>query len=346
MVLGKRILGKNGEMLLNKNSVLRESYIIRIQQLGYNGVYVEDEFSDNIEIKEIITEDLRTKTVNTVRHAFISIENGKSMSSKGLDEISSLVDDIVKNVLDSKDIMVNMIDLKTFDDYTFYHSVNVAVLSLVVGVAMNLNKVQLNNLGLAAVLHDIGKVFVPKEILNKPGALSDEEFDVIKTHPYEGYIYLKEKFNIPTTSYIGILQHHERYDGLGYPMALKGQGISLYGRIVSLADVYDALTSRRPYRDALSPSEAIEYIMGGGGSYFDPVIASCFAGRIAPYPIGTSVQLSNNKIGIVVENYSDCSIRPRIKIIMDKDKTINPYFIDLKNDTSTLGITITGIAYT
>lgn len=346
MTLGRSLLGKNGELLLNAGTVIRPFYVDRIKELGYNGVYIDDDLSKDIEVSEVINESLRFKTVKAVKDTFIVIEDGKDNPVKNIKIVSELVGNIVDEILTNRELMINMVDLKVFDDYTFYHSVSVTVLSIIIGAALSLNKNQLNKLGLAAILHDIGKVFVPKELLNKPSKLTDEEFQVIKGHSYKGYEYLKEKSQIPAASYVGILQHHEMFNGTGYPMGTKGEQISLFGRIIAVADVYDALTSDRPYRKAMIPSEAIEYIMGGGGSLFDPVIISHFTQRIAPYPVGTCVYLSNNRTGIVIKNYSDCCLRPKVKIIKHGDKAVEPYFIDLKNDKDTTGITITGIADT
>ena len=153
---------------------------------------------------------------------------------------------------------------------------------------------------------------------------------------------LMKKIMSPNT-YVGILHHHERYDGNGYPMGMVGDKISLFGRIVSVSDVYDAITSDRPYRKALPSFEAIEYIMGNSGIAFDPEIAKVFTQKIAPYPVGTSVRLSNDKVGLIVENYQDCCTRPKIKIFMHGDKEVAPYYIDLKNDCDSLGIVITGV---
>jgi len=234
-----------------------------------------------------------------------------------------------------------LIDLKVFDDYTFYHSLNVAVLSLVLGVALKYNKEELYKLGLAALLHDIGKVFIPKDILNKKGKLTDEEFEIIKTHSDKGFEYLKNTYNVPITTYMGVRLHHEKYNGGGYPLGKKGEEIYVYARIIAIADVYDALTSDRVYRKAMTPSEAMEYIMGNSGIMFDPNLVELFIRKVAPYPVGTSVQLSDGRVGIVVENYENFCLRPKIKIIKEKDKNIEPYLIELRNK-ETMHITITG----
>jgi HD-GYP domain-containing protein (c-di-GMP phosphodiesterase class II) len=343
MVLAKRLVGKNDELLLNQGAVLIESYINKIKALGYTGIYIEDSLSDEITVQETIDEKLHASAVKTIKQSFFNIYNGTKLSLAQLDDISNIVKDIVDSILSNKDAMVNMIDLKVFDDYTFYHCVNVGVLSLVIGSSLDFNKDQLCALGLSSILHDIGKMFVSPGILNKDSLLTHSEFEIMKAHSYLGYKYLRENFEIPISSYIGVLQHHEKYNGDGYPDRIAGKKISVFGRIISIVDVFDALTSNRPYRDAISPSEAMEYVMGSGGVLFDPEIVEVFCKKIAPYPVGTTVLLSDNRTGLVVENYADCSTRPKIKIYKHGDIEITPYIIDLKNDKNTMGITIKNI---
>ncbi|NJD04020.1 MAG: HD-GYP domain-containing protein [Ruminiclostridium sp.] len=343
MKTGKKLVGKNDELLLNSGVVIQQSFITKIKELGYNGIYIDDDLSEGIEIDEIINEDLKYKTVKSIKDTFAKIGKGKTDSFEYIDGFSEHLNLIVKEVLENRDAMVNIIDLKIFDDYTFYHSVNVTVLSLIVGASLGLNKSTLYNLGLAALLHDIGKVFIPKEILNKPSVFEKSEFELIKTHSEKGFQFLKDNSGIPAHSYIGVLQHHERFDGSGYPMCIEGKKISLFAKIIAVTDVYDALTSRRPYREAMTPSEAIEYIMGSGGTHFDPKMAVCFTQKVAPYPKGTCVNLSNNTMGIVVENYRDYCLRPKVKIIKENGKKTEPYYLDLCKDMSALGITITGM---
>lgn len=343
MTVGKKLIGKNGELLLNSGTIIRQAYIDKIKELGYGGLYVDDDISKDIQIIEIISEDLRFKAVRTIKEAFAGIEKSQDSLDIHLNKISDVVGNIVDSVLENKDTMVNMLDLKTFDDYTYMHSTNVAVLSLVLGVNLNFNKTDLHKLGLSAMLHDIGKVFVPKDILNKPDKLTDEEFRTIQAHSGKGYEYLKTNYDFPISSYLGVLQHHEKYDGTGYPVKLGGEQIHLFGRIISIIDVYDALTSNRPYRKAMLPSEAVEYILANGGNHFDPTIVEHFTRKIAPYPVGVFVRLSNNTSGIVMENYSDSSMRPKIKITRHDNKDVFPYIVNLRNDINTLNVTIVGI---
>lgn len=347
MKMGKNLYGTNGQILIAAKTSMKETYIDKIKELGYSGVYVDDDISEDIEIKSIIDDDLRMKTVKGIKDLFIQSESSSSISPTKIENVKKMVENIVEDILENKNLMVNMIDLKVFDDYTFYHSVNVAVISIVIGVAIGFNKFELYNLGLGALLHDIGKVFIEKEILNKNGKLDDFEYKRMKEHSYLGYEYLKDHWDIPAASYVGVLQHHERYDGSGYPNGDQGDKINYLGRIIMVADVYDALTSDRPYRKGMLPSEAIEYIMAGGGSLYDPAIVRAFIRKIAPYPVGTSVKLSNGLMGIVVENYESFAMRPKIKILKDEmDKDIEPYYIDLKSLNEYRNVTIVELANT
>jgi HD-GYP domain-containing protein (c-di-GMP phosphodiesterase class II) len=186
-------------------------------------------------------------------------------------------------------------------------------------------------------------MFIPKEILNKKGPLTADEFEVIKTHSQKGYELLNKCYNVPPVSCLSILHHHEKYNGEGYPLKVSGDRIHRNSRIISVVDVYDALTSRRPYRKAMPPSEAIEYIMGGGGTHFDPDVVEIFCKKIPPYPVGTTIKLSDAKIGLVIENFEDCCTRPMVKIFKHGDKKVTPYNINLKNDREYRGITIIGL---
>lgn len=346
MYVGRSLYDNNNQLLLSKGSIIQKAYIDKIFKMGYQGLYVEDSISANIEVKDVICDELRRNTVKTVKDVFIETHCNKKVkkNNNNINQTKSLITNIVDEILENKDTLVNLIDLKMFDDYTFYHCVNVAVLSIVLGTSLGLNKNNLYNLGLGAILHDIGKMFVDSSILNKKGKLTDEEYKHIQKHSEYGYTYLKETYEIPLTSYIAVLQHHERYDGTGYPLNRAKEDISIFGRIICIADVYDALTSTRPYREALLPSEAMEYIMANGGVMFDINLTKKFVKKVAPFPIGTCVELSNRYKGIVVENYEEACLRPKIKIIVDDDNNkVDDFYYNLKDDRKLRNVTITSI---
>lgn len=341
MKVGKSLYGSKGELLLQQGAILKQNYINRIVEMGYSGLYVEDKETEDIEVVEAISHNLRMKTVQTIKNTFIDVEAGKPINQQKQKQISEMITNIIEEILENRNTVFNMVDLKSFDDYTYYHSVNVTVLSVTLGIGMGLGQQDLHKLGLGALLHDIGKIFIPKEILNKPGKLTNDEYEKIKEHAFLGYKYLKENFDIPITSYVSALQHHERYDGNGYPNKLKGKGISLFGRIMTVADVYDAMTSDRPYRKGLLPSEAVEHIMAGTGSMFDPEVVDVFLKKVAPYPVGTKIKLSDGRIGFVAENYIGFGLRPRVKIVQENGCLVEEYYyIDLKMDSSVLNVTI------
>lgn len=345
MYVGKSLYDKNNQLLLGKGSIIQKSYIDKIYRLGYQGIYVDDEISSDIEVKDIICDELRRNTINTIKDVFIkSADSAQGGFNQKIDETKMLIMNIVEQILENEDTIVNLIDLKVFDDYTFYHCVNVAVLSILLGTAINMNKEQLLNLGLGAILHDIGKMFVDSNILNKEGSLTKDEYDHIQKHSEYGYKYLKETFAVPSAAYIAVLQHHEKFDGTGYPHNKSKDDISIYGRIIGIADVYDALTSTRPYRKALLPSEAMEYIMANGGIMFDLNLTKKFVQKVAPFPVGTWVQLSNSYQGIVVENYEEACLRPKIKIVRDeKNNKIAPKYFNLKDQKELRNVTITSV---
>lgn len=339
MILGDNLYNNFGELLLSQGMTLNYDYLKSIQRLKYNGIYIDDDISKDIPILNLINANVKAQTVKGIRDIFIHSEKSKTNIKKDMQNAKEQVEKIVDQIFSRKNIMVNIIDMKVFDDYTYYHSVNVAVLSIVIGVALEIDREELCNLGFAALLHDIGKVFVDKDVLNKPGKLNDDEFEEIKKHSLLGADHIKNGNYMSNSTYMGILDHHEKFEGGGYPNNVEGEKISLYGRIIAVADVYDALTSDRPYRKALLPSEAMEYIMASNMTQFDPKMVEVFVKKVAPYPIGTSVKLSNGSVGIIIDNYEDLCMRPKVRIYQDIENDTASYEIDLA-DYNNLNITV------
>jgi HD-GYP domain-containing protein (c-di-GMP phosphodiesterase class II) len=341
----KTIYGLHGEVLLRAGIELSNNYINKLKGIGLNGVYIHDDISKDIEVKSLINESLKNQAVKDMKDSFVFAEKGsysKAESIKAFNRISETVSSFIDEISKNDNLIINMIDLKVFDDYTFYHSVNVALLAIVLGMSLNLSKKNIHDLGIAAIMHDIGKVFIPIEILNKDGKLEQNEWNIIKKHSRNGYTYLRDKYPIPYKCYEGVLHHHERWDGTGYPLELKANQISLFGRIIAIADVYDALISDRPYRKGFAPYEALEYILAGGDSMFDMNLVEQFTKKIQPYPVGSIVTLSNGFTAIVVENFEGRGTRPVVRVFKDENKEIEPFILDLW-DKSTRSITVTGI---
>lgn len=341
MVLAKSLYGNDGRLLLRHGQKLKQSHISHLERSGLQGVYITDKLSEEIEIKTVIDDELRISAAKAVRDIYVqSLTTG--ISRNMADDAKEIVHNIVEEIIENRNIIVNMIDLKSYDNYTYYHSVNVGVLSMVVGVALGLNYSSLYKLGFGALLHDIGKVFVDRDIIDKPGSLTPEEFAEVKKHPALGYRYLiNAELDLPPSGLIGVLQHHERIDGSGYPDGISGADISKFSRIIAIADVFDAMISDRPYRQGMMPSEVMEFLMGGAGKLFDSELVSVFTRKVAAYPLGTCVQLSNGLTAIVVENFEDCCLRPKVKAISNDDS--EPVYFDLRNDRSLSNLTITGV---
>lgn len=339
MTLGDNLYNNTGDLMLSRGEVLIPEYISSIKRLKYNGIYIDDDISKDIEVINVINDKVRADTVKAIKNTFIHCEKGNKLQKCDVKATRIQIDRIVDEICNNKELMVNMVDMKVFDDYTYYHSVNVAVLSVVLGVALEMDRDDLRDLGFAAILHDIGKVFIDKGILNKEGYLTAAEFDEIKSHSLLGCNHIKKGYGVSLEAYMGILDHHEKYEGGGYPNNISGDRISLFGRIISIADVYDALTSDRPYRGALLPSDAMEYIMGSTMTLFDPKVVEVFVRKIAPYPIGTCVKLSNGLTGIVIANYESLCMRPKVRVFEDHDEKIEPYEIQL-SDYQSLNITV------
>ncbi len=340
MILAKSLYGKDGVLLLQEGQQLKQAYISHIARYGFQGVYISDKLSEEIEIKAVIDDELRNSAARAVRDMYVQSQS-MGIRQNTADNAKAIVHDIVEDIIENKNVMVNMMDLKSYDNYTYYHSVNVGVLSIVVGVALGMGVTMLYKLGLGALLHDIGKVFICKEIIDKPELLTPDEYEEVKKHPVLGYEYLANaNLGFPISSLIGILQHHERLDGSGYPQGLRGGRITQLSRIIAIADVFDAMTSDRPYRAGMMPSEVMEFLMGGAGTLFDADDVALFTRKVAAFPLGTCVLLSNGLTAIVVENYEDCGLRPKVKVINNEKE---PVYLDLKNDRDLANLTITGV---
>ncbi len=345
--LGEAIRDSNGRVLLQKGVKLSASLLTRIKNLGFQTVYINDEYSDN-EVEDIVSPQVREKGLRIVKETFEKFQSyseakncdftkrrlqGESESS--IQSIKDIGNSIVDDITNAKKIMINLVDIKSLDNYTYQHSVNVTILALVLGVELGLNKNELRDLSIGALLHDLGKVFIPKEILLKKDKLTTDELKVVQQHPIKGYEYLKGRRDISALSKIIIMQHHERLDGSGYPDKKANKDIHKFAKIVAIADVYDVLTSDRPHKKAIPPNEALEYIMGSAGRKFDFDMVNIFCRKVMPYPVDSLVKLSNGMIGVVEEITYNYPLRPKIKVI--KKNMYNKFeieYIDLLEENS------------
>ncbi|OPX43534.1 cyclic di-GMP phosphodiesterase response regulator RpfG [Ruminiclostridium hungatei] len=339
MKVGKTIFNEQGVVLISANSVLTSPAINKLEQLGYKGLLIDDEFSQGVEYHEnFVSNEVRVSLAKKLNSALNLSSCGKIPHSE-IDGLQSMLSDIVDEMLSRREINLNLLELKMFDNYTYFHSVNVAVIALAIAFNMKLKRSDMLIVGTAALLHDIGKLFIGTEIVNKPGSLTDEEYEIMKTHSEKGYKVLSSGNGLSLKTTISVLSHHEHYDGSGYPNGLAGEDIILFGRIICIADVYDALTSDRPYRKGCSVIEAIEYVMANSGTLFDPKLVKIFSSKIYPFPEGATVLLSNGETGLVLSNNHEFCLRPKLKITSGSDHRI----VDLIYDTEYRSVVITGL---
>lgn len=336
MIVAKTIYSRTGTPLLKKGTSLTRTYINKLLELGIPTIYIEENkvnmegTGNNLDAKEelpdIISFETRLQAENVVKDLMNDCKMGRIINIKPIQEI---VGRIIQEVIDTRKILVKLADIRILDDYTFAHCVNVSVLSISCGMIMGYNKTQLQDLGTGALLHDIGKIKIPLEVLNKPGKLSDTEYKQIMNHSNYGYEILKTYSDIKEISALVALQHHERYNGKGYPLGISNNNIIEYSKIVALADVYDALTADRVYKNAVLPYEAIEVIIASGGFHFDPNLVKTFVENISVYPIGSIVELNDGKIGLVVNVNRNLPHRPVLRILKNEDGHSNSHYKEI-----------------
>lgn len=300
------VASPDGRLLVGKGAQLTQNVIERLKMLGFNGIYIGDAVSDDIEIPETISPELRKLAKECIR----------TLNVKGSIQVSH---SIINEIIDKQIVSLEMNDIRAFDDYTYAHSVNVAVLSCVIGIAMKLEQTDLLNLVNAAILHDFGKMKIPDEILNKKDRLSGTEYDLIKRHVDHSYEIIRESLDIAPEVKEAVLSHHENEDGSGYPRGLSGDEIPFIAKILHVADVYDALVSNRPYKKGYAPWEAVEYLMGGCGINFSKEVVDCFIKIIPLYPVGAEVMLSSGELCVVVANKGNNTLRPVVRSLKTKE---------------------------
>ncbi len=311
MHLAKSIYTDEGKLLIDKGVVLKETYINKLASLGCSNIYVAWESTMEQQFTEIFLEDTRREAIALAEESLKEIHLYNRLS---VEKLKALIGKLVEDLLLNKSTRVYLTDIRAIDEYTFGHSVNVCVFSLMMGIMLELRKEELVELGVGAILHDIGKVTIDNAVLNKPSELSTQEFEIIKQHPVNGYQLVKQLKGISEASCQVVRDHHERFDGKGYPNGLKGKKIHLYSRIVAICDVYDALTSNRVYKNKATPHYAIEYLISMGNHQFDYDLVKVFLQNINIYPVGTHVRLKSGEACIVVADNLGWPTRPVVEI--------------------------------
>lgn len=338
MRVGRALYNSSGQLLLSAGTVLTRKTIARLEMAAVPAVYIEDGFLKDPAIVDVVSEEIRVQVVHQVRELFVEAAvAGTGRAIVTINEIKETVSEIVDQLLKNQDVVFNLVDIRAIDDYTFGHSVNVSLLSLLTGITLGYDREELLALGMGALLHDLGKVVIPDFILNKPDKLSPEEFALVREHPEHGFRMLLQIPRVSTTSALIALQHHERYQGQGYPRGLRGDEIHEFAVICGVADVFDALVADRVYRRAYPVHEAYELIAGSGNFLFDHRIVQAFLQNVAAYPVGTLVRLSTGETGVVVETKRGMALYPKVRILFDGEgSACEPYEMDLWKERQVL----------
>lgn len=325
MRIDQSIIDRSGRTLINRGTYLDDFLIESLMKMGVGGIYTSEGEDDPDEelIPEPIKEKIEKLKVSDPAKVQLT-ESVKKRVSEGIqylyqntdsenftDTTNSIANELMSAVLENDSIAIDISTLKVSDEYTFKHSVDVATMAMVIARKHHLPEKEIYEIGIAGLLHDVGKSKIPNEVLNKPGRLDDNEFALMKQHTVLGYRILQEKDNINENIRLGVLQHHEKINGKGYPVGLPADKIHKYAKILSVADIYDALVTKRPYKNPFSQRDAIEMIMSMTAE-LDIGYMKSFLQSVLLYPVGCTVKLSNGECAKVVKNDPECILRPTV----------------------------------
>jgi putative nucleotidyltransferase with HDIG domain len=268
------------------------------------------------------------KSKQAVVSMFQEARMGKAVDAK---DCAPLVEEISNSIARNPGALISLARLKTADDYTYMHSVAVCALMIALARQLGLDDEQTRQAGLSGLLHDLGKAWVPNAILNKPGKLTDEEFAEIKKHPSHGHAALLQGSGVPEMALDVCLHHHEKTDGSGYPKGLKANEISLFAKMGAVCDVYDAITSNRPYKAGWDPAESLRKMAEWSKGHFDEAVFQAFVKSLGIYPTGSLVLLASGRIGVVTEQSEKSLLAPKVKVFFSTKSNvrIKPEMIDL-----------------
>ena len=337
MIIDQSITDATGRVMIKRNVYLDRYQIEYLMSRGISGVYITDTLEEDgkpvIEPakKKIIIPSASKKVIARERvDDPTKVEMSETVKARVNEGIQYLFKntnadnfsgaamqvskDLTEAIMTNSAVAIDINTLKVSDEYTFKHSVDVAMISMIIGKRHGLSREEIREIGVAGLLHDMGKSKIPTEILNKPGKLTDEEFALMKRHPYDGYQILKDRGGFSNAVLLGVLQHHEKINASGYPMGISKDQIHLFGRLIAVADIFDALVTKRPYKDAFPMREAVEMIMSMTGE-LDISCINSFLGSVICYPVDSVVELSNGQLCKVVANVPMYPLRPRVVAI-------------------------------
>lgn len=321
-IIGKSIYSDSGNLLLGKGIVLTDSLIQKIRDNQIFCLYIDDELSEGIEPKGIIDDETMVQSIKSIKETMGSLLKTSNKTNlagripiKQYFAVENIVNDLMRSLEDNKDTLYTVTELMGTDMYTYKHSVNVAVLSILVAKSLGYGNEAVKNIAMGGLLHDVGKIKVQIDLINKKGSLTDEEFEEMKNHPEYGYQMVKDDRVLSSISKNIIRSHHEKLDGSGYLMQLKHNEIPEYVSIVTICDMYDAMTTDRSYRKRMPIYEALEILMCESIERVDPKLYHALVENICLYPVGTSVMLSDGQTCLVIAYRKEYPTRPKLKTL-------------------------------
>ncbi|MEG0259556.1 MAG: HD-GYP domain-containing protein [Lysinibacillus sp.] len=338
MVVGRTIWNEAGHPLLKKGVIVNGHIIQRLRQLNTYYLYIDDKISEGIEVEETVSPMVRNKVVSTITKSFNSLRSiSEGNASYVLDQqskaIVSLVDELLSIMSNNDEILTVLSDAYLYDEYLYQHSFQVTLYSIAIAKELGHSAEDLRLIGIGALLHDVGKMLVPKEILLKPGRLTNDEFETMKMHARYGFDLLRNLHSISLLVAHCAFQHHERIDGSGYPRGLVDFEIHPFAKIIGVADVFDAVTSNRVYREKMLPSQGLAIVEAGAGTIYEPTIVDALKKVVVHYPNGTVLKLADGRRGIVSKQSKTEPQFPKIRIFEENtDLLIATYEIDLSEN--------------
>lgn len=335
--LARSIYTETGTVLVGAGVELTQRMLDRLKNKNITSLYIQDARTDDIIVETLISEGTRREAMAIIHDTFSTVHafpqkwqqvfSDKAIGRQ-LRQVMAAVSDELKG---SRSAMNLMADACAYDNYIFTHSFNVALYSTALAMKSGFSEKEVLEISIGGMLHDIGKMNVPDQVLKKAGRLTAEEFELMKKHAEYGFEMLRRHEDIPLLAAHCAYQHHERWDGSGYPRRLKQEEIHPFGRLMAVADVFDALTTHRVYRPPMLPHEAMEVLYSGSGRLFDQTYVEALRDSIALYPLGLSVTLNTGETGVVVNSNTGMPSRPIIRILMDENgqELSQPYESDL-----------------
>lgn len=314
MILAQPVYGMNGQVILNSGVELTEFHISKIAELDVKYIYVQGE-SELIDENDVVAQNAKSEFVLAAHVALDEIQVGKYVQ---IESIKGRVMTILDECCMLKELQPLFTAMQNCNDYLFKHAVCGYFFAMMIGISRDIEGSRLRDLGLGALLRDVGMITISRDILNKPGALTPEEMAIVKQHTEKGYEILHRNSEISLSAANCALQHHERFDGSGYPRGAKEDTIHEFAQITALADVYSSMTLNTPYRKALSVYDTLAIIGKAGAAYFNPEIIRTLVSNVAIFPLGAIVRLNNQAVGIV-NDYAD-ALRTKPIITITKNE--------------------------